>query len=54
MKAISFILRATSRTASYGWNVLAPALRIPRPLFAISALLLLYWMGKYAYVAIVG
>lgn len=54
MNVLRVILRATSRTASYGWNVLAPALGIPRPLFAISSLLLLYWMAKYAYVALVG
>ncbi|WP_156895475.1 hypothetical protein [Massilia putida] len=52
MKATAFVLRTMRRTVLYGWNVVAPALGIPRPLFAISAFLLLYWMANYAYVAL--
>jgi hypothetical protein len=49
-----FRLAATTsrKIAFYGLDVLLPAFGIPKPLGYLAALLLAYWIGNYAYVAI--
>jgi hypothetical protein len=43
---------ATRKIAFYGLDVLLPAFGIPKPLGYLAALLLAYWIGNYAYVAV--
>lgn len=43
---------ATRRVAFYGLDVLLPAFGIPKPLGYLAALLLVYWIGNYAYVSV--
>ena len=43
---------ATRKIAFYGLDVLLPAFGIPKSLGYLAALLLVYWIANYAYVAI--
>lgn len=52
MNMLRLVGAATRTIAFYGLDVLLPAFGIPKPLGYLAALLLVYWIGNYAYVAI--
>jgi len=54
MNTFRLACNTTRRVAFYGIDVLLPAFGIPRVLGYLAALLLLYWMGNYAYLAVAG
>jgi hypothetical protein len=43
---------ASRKIAFYGLDILLPAFGIPKALGYLAALLLVYWIGNYVYVAI--
>lgn len=54
MNALRLACNTTRRVAFYGIDVLLPAFGIPKVLGYLATLLLLYWMGNYAYLAVAG
>jgi hypothetical protein len=54
MNTFRLACNTTRRVAFYCIDVLLPAFGIPRVLGYLAALLLLYWMGNYAHLAVAG